>query len=162
MKRHRLLRGGFTLVEVMIAVTILAVASGGLIAAFTGCFTVNEGARNSTIAINGAQKKMEEIRNYDFDDIYSDYNGATFEVAGLHEEGSENKEGSIVVDNTNSNLLKVTVTVCWKQKDGRIFGEDSDLDGILDAGEGEDSNENGKLDSPVQLVTWMANREGEE
>ncbi len=54
-------------------------------------------------------------------------------------------------------LLKIKVTCCWKEKGGRIIGEDKNLNGQLDIG--EDINGNGELDSPVKLVTYIANKE---
>jgi prepilin-type N-terminal cleavage/methylation domain-containing protein len=48
-------------------------------------------------------------------------------------------------------LLEVVITVCWKQPNGRIFGEDANLNGILDVGEDKSNPPNGRLDSPAQL-----------
>lgn len=99
----------------------------------------------------GAQERLEEIRNHNFYRIYSDYDNTTFEVTGIEE-----AKGRVDVDNTDPDLLKITVTICWKQVGGRIIGEDLNLDGDLDTG--EDSNGNEQLDSPVQIVTLMAKR----
>lgn len=142
---------GFTLLELMLAAAVLIVAISGLVAAFVGCYALNETARNLTFATMGAQQKLEEIREHNFYNIYSDYNGTTFGVTGIAE-----AKGRVDIDNTNPDLLKITVTVCWKQVGGRIIGEDLNLDGDLDAG--EDSNGNGRLDSPVQIITLMAKR----
>ncbi|MBU4312687.1 MAG: prepilin-type N-terminal cleavage/methylation domain-containing protein [Candidatus Omnitrophica bacterium] len=144
---------GFTLLEMMIGAMILIVALVGIIAAYTGCFTLNETARNLTIAINGCQEKLEEIRNESFGQIFANYNSTTFEVAGL---SNSDSEGVVEVNNTNPDLLRISVTICWQQKGDRIFGEDSDLDGALDAG--EDVNGNDQLDSPAKLVTLIARR----
>lgn len=153
MKEFRLTQMGFTLMELMIAAAVLIAVLVGLLAAFIGCFALNETSRNLTIAINGCQRKLEEIHDESFGQIFASYDGATFEVAGLRDADSE---GVVEVDNTDPDLLVISVTVCWRQKGGRIFGEDSDLDGVLDAG--EDDNGNGQLDSPAQLVTLMARR----
>ena len=63
--------------------------------------------------------------------------------------------GVVYVDDTDPELLRVTISVCWNQKN-RIFGEDKNLNGVLDAG--EDKNNNGIIDSPVQIITLVANR----
>ncbi len=144
---------GFTLLELIIAGTVLTVALVGIIAAFSGCFTLNEGARNLTLAINSCQEKLEEIFNENYDLIFTNYNAANFEIAGL---ANADSEARVTVNNSNPDLLRITITACWRQKNGRIFGEDSDLDGILDAG--EDTNGNNQLDSPARLVTLMARR----
>ncbi len=143
---------GFTLLELMIGAAVLIEALVGLIAAYTGCFTLNEEARNLTIAINGAQDKMEEIRNLSFNQIAAQ-DGTNFEIDGLSDTDSE---GIVEVDSSNPDLLVVIVSICWRQKGGRIIGEDSNLNGDLDAG--EDANGNNQLDSPVRLVTLMARR----
>lgn len=66
-------RRGFTLVEVMISVGVLAFVIVGLLQLFVYCSTLADAAGNMTLAVNEAQTKMEEIRNYDFDRIVLDY-----------------------------------------------------------------------------------------
>lgn len=148
-------RMGFTLIELMIAVGVLVIAFLGLLGVFTACLELNETSKNLTIALHGAQRKMEEIRDHNFGQIYSNYtgSGANFELAGLPDADSE---GSIVVDNSDPELLQVTVTVCWKQKRGRIFGEDRNLNGSLEIE--EDSDTDGRMDSPVQITTLITQR----
>ena len=143
---------GFTLLELIIGSVILVVAIVGLLAAFGNCFTINEGARNLTIAMNNAQGKIEEIRNLTFDQVAAQ-DGANFEIIELPDNDSE---GIVEINTNNPNLLTVTITVCWRQKGGRIFGEDTNLNGALDTG--EDTNGNNVLDSPAQLVTLIASR----
>jgi hypothetical protein len=103
--------------------------------------------------VNAAQKKIEEIRNYSFSDIYNDYNNTTFTV---DEMPSGNSKGVIYVDNSNPDLLKLTVSVCWRQRGTLVVGEDRNLNGVLNTG--EDLNGNNMIDSTVQLVTLIANR----
>ena len=49
---------GFTLVEVLIAVGILAVVIVGLLQLFVYCSTLAEAAGNTTLAVNEAQNKI--------------------------------------------------------------------------------------------------------
>ncbi|MBI5554451.1 MAG: prepilin-type N-terminal cleavage/methylation domain-containing protein [Elusimicrobia bacterium] len=53
-------------------------------------------------------------------------------------------------------LLEVVITVCWRAKDGRIIGEDTNLNGVLDAG--EDMNANSELDSPVKFRGFITDK----
>ena len=53
-------------------------------------------------------------------------------------------------------LLEIVITISWRTRDGRIFGEDTNLNGALDAG--EDKNSNGRYDSPVQLRLLLSDR----
>lgn len=141
---------GFTLVELMVAAVIFVLAFVVILLSYIRCMELSEMSRNSSTALAAAKTRIEQIKDTAFSDIFVAYNNAAFDVTGV------NGKGVSYVDNTNANLLKVTVTVCWKQKRGLIVGEDLDLDGQLDGG--EDQNGNSLLDSPVQLVTYVYNK----
>ena len=140
---------GFTFFELLIALLIFLVAVGGLVAAQEGCLTLAEGARNLTVAMNAVRQKTEEIRNAAFPNVAA-YNGQTFTMAGW---GVQHM-GVVRVDTTDPALVQIFVSVSWRQKGGRVFGEDTDLDGVPDAG--EDANGNGRLDSPAGFATLRA------
>lgn len=144
---------GFTLIEVMLAAGILAVVLSGLLATYISCFELISTSQNLTMSVNAAQRRIEEIRDYSFSLIYADYNNQTFTVDEIN---VGNSRGVIYVDDSNPDLLEITVSVCWRQRGNRIVGEDLDLDGVLDAG--EDTNANGVIDSPAQLVTLISER----
>jgi len=141
---------GFTLMELMIAALILAIVLVGLLASYLACMQLAEIARNTSIAMNSVRARSEQIEEHTFDNIKADYDNATFVLANL------NGMGVSYVDDTDPDLLLITVTVCWQQQRGRVIGEDSDLDGTLDAG--EDANTNGMLDSVAQIKTYIARR----
>jgi prepilin-type N-terminal cleavage/methylation domain-containing protein len=132
---------GFSLMELIIAMSIMAIALLGLLATYISCFELAEIARNTTYALNSAQRMMEEIRDHNFSDIFNDYNNTTFTVDGIP---SGDSNGLVEVDNTNPDLLTVTITVCWRQKSGRIIGGDSALNPVSS--------------SPVRLVTQIADK----
>lgn len=153
-------RDGFTLLELMIAAVVLVAALLGLLGVFTGCFGLNETARNLTIAINGAQEKMEEIRNADFGTI-TNYSGP-FNISGLDGMG---RVDAIYVPGTNNSLIDIRVVICWRQGRNRIIGEDDGtgaggiaLDGVLNGNEDVNPT-NGNLNSPAQLVTLITEKE---
>lgn len=165
-KKLRRKRGhlkGFMLIELMIVIVILIVVLIGYLQLFIYCLGLTETTGNSSIAISKAQGKMEEIRNSDFDDIwdeYGEYPENTFilspDLDGIDGMGVIYIEG---VDDPNpeiADLLEVEIFVSWEEKGNRIIGEDSNKNGIID--DGEDLNENNKLDSPVSLVTLIAER----
>ena len=146
-------RKGFTLIEVILAAAFLVIVLSGLLATYISCFELISTSRNLSLAVNAARVMIEEIRDYSFNQIHSDYDNTTFTV---NEMSVGNSRGVIYVDNTNPDLLQVIVSVCWRQRANRIIGEDLDLDGNLDAG--EDTNANSMIDSPAQLVTLITAR----
>lgn len=113
---------GFTLVEVLIAVGILALVIVGLLQLFVYCTTLAEAAGNTTLAVNEAQNKMEEIRNHDFNSIATDYAsggtpGNTFTLTSL------NGTGTITTSMAGGStaLLQMQIAVSWQNKNGRNF-----------------------------------------
>jgi type IV pilus assembly protein PilV len=59
---------GFSLVEMMIAVCIMAIAFAGLATMEIACINGNSIASNVTMGITLAQDKMEELNSVDFND----------------------------------------------------------------------------------------------
>ena len=149
------IKAGFTLVEVMIATAMLLVLLIGLVQFFVYASSLKNLAINMTTVTAQAQSKMEEIRNDAYANITTDYAsggtpGNTFTLS------QPTAKGIIYIDSSNASLLTVEIDVSWKNDNTRIIGEDTDLDGVLDAG--EDLNSNGKLDSPVKIITYIAQR----
>lgn len=146
---------GFTLVEVLIVVGILAVVVIGLFQVFLQSQEAAQIAQDKTLAMFAAQNKMEEIRNHSFDGILSDYvlggdPGNTFILE------KPTGKGVIYVNEVAQGLLRVKVVVCWRDQRGRVIGEDLNLNGVLDVG--EDINNNGEIDSIVIIESMMARR----
>ncbi|MDD4899686.1 MAG: type II secretion system protein [Candidatus Omnitrophica bacterium] len=142
---------GFSLVEIVVAVGILAFALCAILAAYVSFFVLSNTSKNINIASNAALSLMEEIRSTSFFQIYNTYNGLNFTLNDIPQ-----SRGVVYVNNTNPELLEVTVSVCWRQQNNRVIGEDLNLNGVLNAG--EDTNGNGIIDSPVELVTRIANK----
>ncbi len=148
-------KSGFTLVEVMVATGILAFVISQLLSLFIYTSTQAELAGNKTTAVSKAQNKIEEIRNYSYASIPAAYAsggavGNSFSVSPLQ------GMGVVYIDSSNVELLTVETDVSWRNKYGRIVGEDTNLNGAIDAG--EDVNGNGKLDSPIKLVSMITRR----
>ena len=68
-------RKGFSLVEAMIAVSIVTIAAGGVLLPFTTGMSMQQEGKKHTLAAKLASDKMEEIIASPFDQIVSTYNG---------------------------------------------------------------------------------------
>lgn len=146
----RLSNRGLTFVEVIMAMGILATT---LCAILTTYFTISyliSTSRNVNVATDAALGLMEEIRNSPFPQIVDNYNGLTFIVNSMPA-----NRGVVYVDDTDPELLNITISVCWQQSN-KVIGEDQNLNGQLDSG--EDLNSNGIIDSTAELMTQIANR----
>jgi len=107
---RELSKKGFTLIELMVAIVILAIAAIGIFQAFTTSFQAMADAKDRTVATNIAQKKLEEVKNKLVD--YPYYNIATQEI-------NDKTYTIIVVTNSiEDNLEKVYVTVSWTNRKG--------------------------------------------
>lgn len=140
---------GFTLPELMVAAMVTIISFLGILYTYVRYLELDEISRNTGIALQASQNKIEAIKNTQFDQIFATYNNHTFLFSGI------NGRGSVRVDDTNPKLMLVTVTFCWRQSNGRLMGEDSNLNGALNTG--EDVNGNGTIDSPVQLIAYIYN-----
>ncbi|HOX54209.1 MAG TPA: hypothetical protein PLC32_02040, partial [Candidatus Omnitrophota bacterium] len=116
--------------------------------------------RNTSIAMNAVQAKTEEIveqsqrpltEPHNFDTLKADFDQASFTPARL------NGIGVSYVNDTNPNLLVITVSLSWRQSRGMVIGEDKNLNGQWDSGE-DTLIVNNILDSPAEVVTYIAKR----
>ncbi len=55
-------RGGFTLIEMVLAALTLLIAFGAILGAYFGQLTLNEHARNLSLAVHDANRVIEQIR----------------------------------------------------------------------------------------------------
>ena len=138
-----------TIVELLIAVLILAPLFTIGMQTFIKCIELSDAAKNSSLAVGGIKNRITTIENTAFNQIYNTYNNTSFTLAGL------NGEGKTYVDQSNPAHLIVMISFSWKERSGRIIGEDTNLNGTLDAG--EDKNGNGQLDSLVEMTTQIYN-----
>lgn len=149
MKNNNKYSKGLTLIEVMVTFAILAFVLSGLLALYLNIFLLGDISRQTILASNAAEAEMEVLKNTNNLLVL---NGTPFNIQGFP---AGDAIGAINVSNTAySDLLRVRVVVSFRQRGQRIVGEDRNLNGILDAG--EDSNGNGQIDSPIEVITLIS------
>jgi len=115
-------RKGFTLLELLLASVILAVALSVLLLEFLSCAVLSEAARNLTRAVAHAQYVMEDIKNTTFINIKSkiDNGDWDWDSADISNEGLTPLRNEIIDTSVSgTDLLDVTVNVSWQNKGGR-------------------------------------------
>jgi len=138
------LKKGFVLIEVLLATAIASFAICGILFMYIAATDLIKTSKNASIATSAAQGLIEEIRNTSFNCLIAPccsgvpcpakagcdfcYNHLGFLVNGI-----PSGRGVVYFDNTKPDLLKITVSVSWRQP-GRA------------------------IDSTVELVTQVANR----
>lgn len=142
---HKNNQRGVTLPELIVSLVVFVIAIVGILYSYVKCLELQDLGRNTSIATQAVRNKMENIKNSTFATLFATYNNTTFTAANI------NGRGVVYVNNSNVNLPQIKIVFCWKQPNGRLIGEDKNINGVLDAG--EDTNGNGQLDSYVQITS---------
>jgi len=105
----KLSQRGFSLIELMVAVAILAMAIFGIFHAYSVGFMGMADARDVTVATNYAREKMEEIKNMSFEDIEDE---PSDDITGQTKFKREVIEEPIIDDEIDVGK-EVTIRVIW-------------------------------------------------
>lgn len=147
---------GFTLVEVLLSLAIIAVTLSGLLLTYVNVFVLADMVRDSALAANAVNAKMEEIRNMDFD-LLTTAAGA-FNLTDHGFPSLLPSKGRVEMTTSFSGypntLTKVRITGAYMTRYNRTVGEDVNFNGVFDAGEDKDGNS--RLDSPIEVVSLIA------
>jgi len=116
----------FTLIELLLAVAILAFALTSMLLLFINCIILNKTNRSITYAYNSLQAKMEEIKNTSFASLYATCpeerpsgcfcNGDTFSLNGFVS-GDSSARIEISDDTTRRKLVRIKT--CFKTSPNR-------------------------------------------
>ena len=122
---------GFTLVELLIGVTILTVSLFSLLTLHAQSFKLSAITRAKTIALNAAHQEMERIRNLPYDDPLSTddvfgQNGITFQAPPLIGNNGLDPGATIITDDPDYpldlNIRQIIVSVAWAASGNRPPG----------------------------------------
>jgi len=105
---------GFSLIELMVAVAILAMAIFGIFHAYSAGFMGMADARDRTVATNYAREAMEDIKNMEFELITNENLSAEVIFDGEFKR-------NVIVSDLEDNLKKVTTRVYWTKRDGDLI-----------------------------------------
>ena len=143
---------GFTLLELVIAVAIFILAICGIISLFVSLSGLAESAGNITRMINVARGEFEtNIRNANFDSL------ATYSL--LPPAIPNNMSLICYIQNhpTVNDVKQVLLVVSYRHRGNYVFGEDKNINGVLDGG--EDTDGNGRLSSICEIATFIKREE---
>lgn len=105
--------GGFTLIEVLITIFLLAVVLISLISAFLYGFNILSRIKQVAVATQIVQEEMEQVRNMDFDSVLLLGTTFTHEDLGQLLEG----QGTLALEaGPGDDIKKLTVSVTWKHR----------------------------------------------
>lgn len=100
---------GFSLIELMVAVVILAMVVFGIFLAFSTGFQGMADARDRTVATNYAREAMEDIKNMDFELITNSNIGTTVLIEGKYYR-------SVTIIDVSPNLKRIITRVYWQNR----------------------------------------------
>ena len=110
---------GFTLPELMISAVIMISVFAGVLLSFIKNMELSELSHNMSLAMTAVSNRVEVIHMmYEGHDVIVICNNATFTDPLL------NGVGISYVTEVDANHSKLIVSFCWRQKNGRVIGED--------------------------------------
>jgi type IV pilus assembly protein PilV len=109
---------GFTLIEILIAIVIISIASLGLASLSVTIIRENSTDKNTTMAIACAQDKMEEIKKLGYPNVTSARDELYGDIANYP---SYRRTMSFIPNNPAPNMKTITVTVFWNSNTRSVF-----------------------------------------
>ncbi len=101
---------GFTLVEVLVTIVVVAVALMALLSVFIYGFNLLSRMKQTAIATQCAQEELENIRNLTFDEIIALGPSFTNDSLTLLENSSGVRT---IEDSVGDDIKKLTISVFW-------------------------------------------------
>ena len=124
---------GFTLMEVMVAVCVLAIASAVFFVAYWNNVRINTSTQHDEICLTAARSQLENIRAAGFSAVmakYNTYNGMGFAVEGLDaaSDDADGLPGRVALSTLASDLVMATIIIRYRGASG---DEEYELSGYI-------------------------------
>jgi len=138
-------RAGFSLLEVVICMSILAIAIVGTGSAMLVSTHLNTRANHEALALAAAESKLAEIRESAFSGILGTFSGQTFAVPGLPNPTGVVDQGEVIIINSET-------------PDEAAYGRNL---GVPDGGPGVDLNGNGRFTDALSGAAFGLDIDGD-
>ncbi len=111
---------GFSLIEALIAVSVLAIVVSGILVAFTSQINFNKISKSKSIAIALAEDKIEELLSLTSDEFLANWQAGAIQTEVIHDlsrfskfpiYGDFRRETQVLNSGINPNLYTIIVTV---------------------------------------------------
>lgn len=111
-------QSGFTLIEIIISLAIIVVGVMGLMATYIYMSTASSAADETTVVMNAARAKIDEINGMTFSNVITTYQNkvVTFAVPGILPSPAGQATATVV--GTLPTVLELTVTINWSGATG--------------------------------------------
>ena len=107
-------KSGFTLIELMAAVSILLIGILASLSGFISSLFLNESSSNLTVAVNDAQHVLEQVKGLEYSCIQSSFTGC-YTLPVFNNLPSEAVAFS-PAPTIGSNVSKINVLITWQDK----------------------------------------------
>ena len=114
--RIRRIQRGVTLIELMIALSLLAVILASLLAVFDAILSLSQSGSNLTVATLDAQQVMEEAGRFQYEDLLT---FTPSQRTNLEEEVISvtiRSEAGAVVTDPLPDLVRIAVQITWRER----------------------------------------------
>ena len=108
MTHFTLRRSGFTLLELMLAVSLLAIGTIAIVELLQRSQTASADGENVLIATNLAQRRLEELRNTAYGSLADESRASVSSPSGFSQ-----FDRAVTVTTPYTNLKQIVVTVYW-------------------------------------------------
>ena len=113
MTKKRSLNSGYSLIETLVSVTIMAVITIGIMTAQGGHVRTVDNSKKRTICTTLAEQKLENLLGFSFEDLQSAASPSTEEYGEIA--NFPDYKRTVTIQQISEDLLSIQVEVYWKE-----------------------------------------------